>query len=484
MTEILVKFLFLLPIISIMCLLAIEKNNLNELRLCASVCSFTILIITLLIQFGISVHFEYFSYSTIFKISDHFNIYYSIGIDGLSYYLLLLTTLLTIICIVVIWEIKVKLKEFLITLFTIEFLLLNVFCSIDLLFFYIFFEAILIPMFIMIGLWGARERKIQAAYRFFLYTFFGSIFLLIAIIYIYTSYGTTYSGILTYFNYIPDIQKLVWLGFFISLAVKVPMFPVHLWLPEAHTEAPTAGSVLLAGILLKMGTYGILRFLLPFFPFATTYFTPAVFTICCIGIIYMSLTALRQGDLKKAIAYSSVAHMSLVIIGLFTNTLSGIKGATFLMISHGIVSSALFIVIGVIYDRYKTRNLRYYGGLALVMPLFATTFLIQILSNMGFPGTSGFIGEFLILLLAFNSNSVVAAIATTGVILSAAYSVWLYNRVCFGAIKQIYIKYYADINEREFGTLLMLSIFTLILGMYPNIILNAIDSTLMRVIIQ
>lgn len=475
--------LFLLPIIASVHLFFIDNTKLTLLRTIAGFYSTIIFISSLILQTKISFNFDSFSYYETFSLSDTFNICYSIGLDGLSYYLILLTTLLTVICIIVIWEVKYKLKEFIITLFTIEFLLINVFCTVDLLFFYIFFEAILIPMFLMIGIWGARERRIDAAYQFFLYTFIGSVFMLVAILYIFATTGTTHLFQLLSFNYLKEIQIILWLAFFVSFAVKVPMMPIHLWLPEAHTEAPTAGSVLLAGILLKLGTYGMVRFLVPLFPYATTYYTPFVFTISIIAVIYTSLTALRQGDLKKAIAYSSVAHMNLVTIGLLTNTLTGIKGATFLMISHGVVSSALFILIGVIYDRYKTRNIRYYGGLTLVMPIFASLFLIHILSNMGFPGTSGFIGEFLILLLAFNANTLVSIIATTGVILSAAYSIWLYNRIAFGGIKNMYVKIFSDVNEREFAVLVMLSIFTIILGIYPNIVLNMIDYALLRSLI-
>lgn len=483
MIDTIIYLLFILPLLSVFIILFLDKNNIKLIKNVSAILAILILVVCLFLQFLLNFNSDFFSYYNTICLSSYLNIYYSIGIDSLAYYLILLSTLLTVLCILVIWEIKYKLKEFIMILFTIEFLLINVFSAVDLIFFYIFFEAILIPMFLMIGIWGARNRRIDAAYQFFIYTFLGSVFMLIAILYIYITAGTTHLFTLLTFTYSKQIQIFLWLAFFVSFAVKVPMFPIHLWLPEAHTEAPTAGSVLLAGILLKLGTYGMIRFMIPVFPDATVYFTPAVYTLSIIGIIYTSLTALRQIDLKKAIAYSSVAHMSLVTIGIFTNTLSGVKGSTFLMISHGVVSSALFILIGIIYDRYKTRNVRYYGGLALIMPLFATFFLIHILSNMGFPGTSGFIGEFLILLLAYNSNTLVAILATTGVIFSAAYSIWLYNRICFGNIKYTYIQSHAEVNEREFSVILILSIYTIILGIYPNIILNAIDHSILKILI-
>lgn len=482
MYDLLISLFLLLPLLYAVALSFMDSNNLNSVRKTAAILASFTLILTLTLQFSIDFNINFFSYYKTFCISEHLNIYFTIALDGLSYYLILLTSLLTVVCIGTIWEIKYKLKEFLIILFIIEFLLVNAFSTIDIFFFYMLFEATLIPMFLMIGLWGGRNRRIDAAYQFFLYTFVGSIFMLVAILYIYFTSGTTNVFHLASFNYLREVQLVLWLAFFLAFAVKVPMMPIHLWLPEAHTEAPTAGSVLLAGILLKLGTYGMIRFLIPLFPHASGYYTPMVFTMSVVAVIYTSLTALRQGDLKKAIAYSSVAHMSLVTIGLFTDTVTGIKGATFLMISHGVVSSALFIIIGVIYDRYKTRNLRYYGGLTLVMPLFACLFLVQILSNMGFPGTSGFIGEFLILLMSYNNNTLVSILTTTGVVLSAAYSIWLYNRVSFGNIKHMYIKYFSDANEREFSTLIMLSLFTVILGVYPNTILNTIDHAIIRIV--
>jgi len=302
-----------------------------------------------------------------------------------------------------------------------EFFLINVFSVLDLFFFYIFFESILIPMFIIIGVWGSRQRKIHAAYQFFFYTLFGSIIMLIGIIVIYFNTGTTDIQVLAQTEFSEMRQIFLWLSFFCSFAVKVPMLPVHIWLPEAHVEAPTAGSVILAGVLLKLGTYGIIRFMIPMFPYAMIYFTPLVFTMCVIAIIYSSATTIRQIDLKKIIAYSSVAHMNFALLGLFTNNSMGIEGSLFLLLGHGVVSSGLFLCIGILYDRYHTRNILYYGGLVQTMPIFSIIFLIFSLANIGFPGTVNFIGEFLVLVGTFKLNTTVAFLSATGMVLGAVY---------------------------------------------------------------
>ena len=317
--------------------------------------------------------------------------------------------------------------------------MLAVFCMLDLLLFYVFFESVLLPMFLIIGVWGSRERKIRAAYQFFLYTLIGSLFMLLAILLIYFQTGTTDLQVLFVSEFSLQRQFLLWFAFFASFAVKVPMIPVHIWLPEAHVEAPTSGSVILAGVLLKLGTYGFVRYSIPLFPDASVYFTPLVYTMSIIGIIYASLTTLRQIDLKKIIAYSSVAHMGFVTLGLFSLNIQGIEGALLLMLSHGFVASSLFLCIGVLYDRTHTRLVKYYGGLVHVMPLFSVFFLIFTMGNLSLPGTSSFVGEFLILVGVFQTNPFVATCAATGMILGGAYSIWLYNRVVFGNLKPFFI---------------------------------------------
>ena len=360
------------------------------------------------------------------------NISISLGIDGISLFFVLLTTFLIPACILVSWiSVQFFITEYCIAFLVLESLLILVFTMLDLLMFYIFFESVLIPMFLIIGIWGSRERKIRAAYQFFLYTLLGSVFMLLAILIIYYQAGTTDLQILLTTEFSERRQILLWLAFFASFAVKVPMIPVHIWLPEAHVEAPTAGSVILAGILLKLGTYGFLRFSIPMFPEATLFFTPLIYTMSVVAIIYTSLTTLRQVDLKKIIAYSSVAHMNFVTIGLFSCNIQGVEGSIFLMLSHGFVSSALFLCIGVLYDRHKTRILRYYGGCVYTMPLFSIIFLFFTLANLSLPGTGSFPGEFLILTGAFQQNTWVTILAATGMVLGAGYSLWLYNRVVF-----------------------------------------------------
>ena len=404
-----------------------------------------------------------------------FNIYYSLGLDGISIFFIILTALLVPFCILVSWNsIKYRVKEFLLMLLLTEFLLINIFSVLDLFFFYIFFESVLIPMFIIIGVWGSRQRKIHAAYQFFFYTLLGSILMLLGIILIYFNLGTTDIQILLNSEFSQSRQLLLWLAFFASFSVKVPMLPFHIWLPEAHVEAPTAGSVILAGILLKLGTYGIIRFMIPLFPFANIYFTPLILTLCLVGIIYSSFTTIRQIDLKKIIAYSSVAHMNFALLGLFTNNSLGIEGSLYLMLGHGIVSSALFLCIGILYDRYHTRNILYYGGLVTVMPVFSVYFLIFTLANIGMPGTINFVGEFLVLLGVFKLNTIACFFASTSMVLGAVYSIWLYNRLIFGKSNLNSLKLFTDLTRREFHLFLPLLICTLIFGIYPSLILNSL----------
>jgi proton-translocating NADH-quinone oxidoreductase chain M len=355
-----------------------------------------------------------------------------------------------------------------------EFFLIGVFTTLDLLLFYIFFESVLIPMFLIIGIWGSRERKIRAAYFFFLYTLLGSVLMLLGILYIYFQTGTTDYEILISVNLTELEQKVLWFTFFASFATKVPMLPMHIWLPEAHVEAPTSGSVILAGVLLKLGTYGLLRFSFPLFPEANFYFTPLVYSLAAIGIVYTSFTAIRQTDFKRIIAYTSVAHMNLVIIGLFSFNTIGLEGAILQSISHGFVASALFIIIGIVYERYHTRMVKYYGGLVHIMPIYSIIFLLFTMANIGLPGTGSFVGEFLILTGSFTANTSITVISATGMVLGGCYSLWLFNRIIYGNLKTQYILVFNDINKREFLIMLPLIIGTLVMGIYPKIFLTPI----------
>jgi NADH-quinone oxidoreductase subunit M len=411
------------------------------------------------------------------------NLNVTLGIDGISLFFLLLTTLLIPLCILISWNsVQFNLKGYLIAFLAIEFFLIGVFCVLDVLMFYIFFESILIPMFLVIGIWGSRERKIWASYYFFLYTLLGSVVMLLSILYIYNQVGTTDYEILLTFAFSDLEQKLLWFTFFLAFAAKVPMMPVHLWLPEAHVEAPTAGSVILAGVLLKLGTYGFIRFSLPLFPQASFYFTPFVYTISLVGIVYASLTAIRQTDFKRIIAYTSVAHMNVVMLGIFSFNNVGIEGALLQSLSHGFVASALFVIIGVVYERYRTRLVKYYGGLVHTMPLYISIFLFFTMANIGFPGTSGFIGEFLIFAGSFKVNSSVTFFGATGMVLGGCYALWLFNRIAYGNLKSQYIKQTLDINKREFFIFIPLIFYTIVFGLTPDPYLNSIHMSVNNLI--
>ena len=411
------------------------------------------------------------------------NINFVLGLDGISLFFVILTTFLVPVCILVAWSsVKNYKKEYIIAFLVLESFMIAVFCMLDLLLFYVFFESVLIPMFIIIGVWGSRQRKIQAAYQFFLYTLLGSLFMLLAILLIFFQTGTTDLQILLTSEFSERRQILLWLAFFASFAVKVPMLPVHIWLPEAHVEAPTGGSVILAGILLKLGTYGFLRFSIPMFPDATLYFTPFIYTLSVIAILYTSLTTIRQIDLKKIIAYSSVAHMNFVTIGMFSLNMQGIEGSILLMLSHGLVSSALFLCVGALYDRHKTRLVRYYGGIVNTMPIFSVIFLFFTLANMSLPGTSSFIGEFLILVGAFQRNTLIATIAALGMVLGAAYSLWLYNRVVFGNLKPAYLNKFSDLNRREVFIFIPFILGVMWMGIYPEIFLESMHTSVSNLI--
>ena len=402
---------------------------------------------------------------------------YKVGIDGISILFVVLTTFIIPLCIISVNStIKHRLKDFIVAILLMETMMIGVFCSLDLVIFYLFFEAGLIPMFLIIGIWGG-ERRVYSAFKFFLYTLLGSVLMLVAIISIYWITGTTDVIKLYELGIDVNYQNLLWLAFFSSFAVKTPMWPVHTWLPDAHVEAPTAGSVLLAAILLKMAGYGFIRFSVGLFPVASEYFVPLIFTLSLIAIIYTSLVALMQEDMKKLIAYSSVAHMGFVTMGIFTMTPQGIEGSIFQMISHGIISAALFFTVGVVYERMHTREIKNYGGLVSVMPRYAIVFMIFTLGSLGLPGTTGFVGEFLILLGTFKVNFTVATIASLGVILGAAYILWLYRRVVFGEITNPDVKKLNDLNNPEMIILSFLAVVSILFGFYPDPLLSTTSAS-------
>ncbi len=403
------------------------------------------------------------------------NIGYHMGVDGLSMFFVVLSAFLTPICILASWtSITSRVKEYMVAFLVLETFMIGTFCALDAVLFYAFFEGVLIPMFLIIGIWGGK-RRVYSAYKFFLYTLLGSVLMLVALLYMYFQAGTTDIPTLMEHGFPRDVQFWLWLAFFASFAVKMPMWPVHTWLPDAHVEAPTAGSVILAGVLLKMGGYGFLRFSIPMLPEATEFFAPMVFGLSIIAIIYTSLVALVQDDMKKLIAYSSVAHMGYVTLGLFTMTAQGIQGGIFQMISHGIVSAALFLCVGVVYDRLHTREISRYGGVVKNMPKYAVVFMIFMLGSVGLPGTSGFVGEFLALLGAYRVDTLVALLATTGLILGAPYMLILYRRVIFGPQVNEDAAEMLDMNWREIVCLVPLAVLTIWLGVFPNMVLNKVQ---------
>ncbi|MCP4923468.1 MAG: NADH-quinone oxidoreductase subunit M [bacterium] len=407
---------------------------------------------------------------------------YHVGVDGLSLPFVVLTSFLTLISIVASGKsVTKRVREYMMAFLALEGLLIGMFVSLDLLLFYIFFEAVLIPMFLIIGIWGGA-RRIYASFKFFLYTLSGSLLMLIAVLSIIWEVGSTDLNALMPHTFDPEKQIWLWLAFFIAFAVKVPMWPVHTWLPDAHVEAPTAGSVMLAGVLLKMGGYGLIRFSLPLFPEASVFFAPFVFALSAIAIVYTSLVALAQEDMKKLIAYSSVAHMGFVTLGLFTFQLQGAQGAVMQMVSHGLVSAALFLCVGVIYDRLHTREISAYGGVAHVMPRYAFAFMVFMLASVGLPGTSGFVGEVLVLIAAFQVSPWLALIAGTSLVLGAAYMLWLYRRILFGEIVQESVKTLQDLTVRERWVLGPVLALILILGVFPNLLLKVTEGSVRQLI--
>ena len=411
-----------------------------------------------------------------------YKINYHMGVDGISMFFVLLSTLLTPICIGASWNaIQDKVKEYMVAFLVLETMMVGMFCALDFVAFYIFFEAVLIPMFLIIGVWGG-PRRVYAAFKFFLYTLLGSVLMLLAILVAYFQAGTTDIPTLMAFDFPLNLQYWMWLAFFASFAVKVPMWPVHTWLPDAHVEAPTAGSVILAGVLLKMGGYGFLRFSLPMLPEASEFFTPLVYGLSIVAVIYTSLVALAQEDMKKLIAYSSIAHMAFVTVGIFAGNEQAIAGSIIQMLSHGIVSAALFLCVGVVYDRIHSREIKTYGGLVHRMPFYAFVFLLFTLASVGLPGTSGFVGEILVLVGAFKASTWVAALIATGMVLGAAYMLYLYRRVIFGELTKEHLMKITDLNKREILIFAPLVIIVIWMGVYPAPFLDAIDASVANLV--
>jgi NADH-quinone oxidoreductase subunit M len=469
-----------LPLVGALIVLTIKGDAAAVARNARYVALWTSLIVFLL---SLVLWFEFDQATPAFQFVEKvewlpaFGISYHLGVDGLSVLFVLLTTLLTPICILSSFEaVRTRVKAYMVAFLVMETLMVGMFCALDLVIFYIFFEGILIPMFLVIGIWGG-ERRVYAAVKFFLYTLLGSVLMLVAILAMYFVAGTTDVPTLLAFHFDPGLQTWMWLAFFASFAVKVPMWPVHTWLPDAHVEAPTAGSVILAGVLLKFGGYGLLRFSIPMMPDASALFAPLVFALSVVAVIYTSLVALAQEDMKKLIAYSSVAHMGFVTAGAFTLTQQGVEGAIFQMLSHGVVSAALFLCVGVIYDRMHTRRIDRYGGLVHRMPKYAALFMVFMLASVGLPGTSGFIGEFLVMLGAFAANTWLAVLITTGIILSASYMLWLYRRVVFGPLIREDLKGILDLSRREVLVFAPLVVLVLWMGIYPSSFLAFLSPT-------
>nr|WP_314094661.1 NADH-quinone oxidoreductase subunit M [uncultured Shinella sp.] len=458
-----------LPLVGVALLLLTREDSPYGRRNILNVAMLTT-IVTFLLSLFIWIGFDYSNPG--FQMTEKHEwlgtgISYHLGVDGISMLFVILSTFLMPFCVLASWHsVEKRLKEYMIAFLLLEVFMVGVFVSLDIVLFYVFFEAGLIPMFIIIGVWGGKDR-VYASYKFFLYTLLGSVLMLLAIMAMYWQAGTTDITELLAYNFPAHMQTWLWLAFFASFAVKMPMWPVHTWLPDAHVQAPTAGSVILAGVLLKLGGYGFIRFSLAMFPLASDYFAPFVFTLSVIAIIYTSLVALMQDDIKKLIAYSSVAHMGYVTMGIFAANMQGLQGAIFQMLSHGIVSGALFLCVGVVYDRLHTREIAAYGGLVNNMPKYAVAFMIFTMANVGLPGTSGFVGEIMTLVGAFRANTWVAFFATTGVILSASYALWLYRRVIFGALEKESLKSLLDLSGREKALLYPLVILTIFFGVYP-----------------
>jgi NADH-quinone oxidoreductase subunit M len=459
---------------------AVVARNARYVALWTSLITF---LLSLFVWFGFERGTSEFQFVEEVTWIPAFGITYRMGVDGISMMFVLLATILTPICILSSWEaVKHRVKEYMVAFLALETLMVGMFCALDFVPFYMFFEGVLIPMFLIIGIWGG-DRRVYSAFKFFLYTLAGSVLMLLAILAIYFQTGTTNIAVLLEGAGIsPSMQIWLWLAFFASFAVKVPMWPVHTWLPDAHVEAPTAGSVILAGVLLKMGGYGFLRFSLPMLPDATAFFAPLVFSLSIVAVVYTSLVALAQVDMKKLIAYSSVAHMGFVTAGIFTMTQQGIEGAIFQMLSHGIVAAALFLIVGVVYDRVHSRLIEKYGGLVHRMPVYALVFMIFMLASVGLPGTSGFVGEFLVIVGVFQVNTWVALLMASGMVLGAAYMLYLYRRVIFGKLTKQHLMTIKDLNLREKAIFAPLILLVLWMGIYPVSFIDVMSASVENLI--
>lgn len=471
--SILLSSILLLPLVFAFLGAAFAKTT-EGIRVVSMTSSFFVIFFTFLLwvqflNFDISLHL----YSL-----ELFGLSWSLGVDGLVMAFLLLIALLMPICFLSIQGVSEREKEYSLALLVLQFCMTGVFLVQNILLFYVFFEAVLIPMYFIVGALGSRSRRIYAAYQLLLYTIFGSIPLLLAIIYIYLLTGSFEMSYLVTYNFPKQVEFYCWVAFFLGFAVKVPMVPFHIWLPEAHVEAPTAGSVVLAAILLKMGTYGFIRYSIPLFPEASVYFAPFVILLSGIAVVYTSLTTMRQVDLKKIVAYSSVAHMGIVTLGIFSFTPMAVNGAIFIMFSHAFVAGSLFLSIGVLYDRYKTRIYKYYSGLVQIMPVFTTLFLFFTMANLGLPGTSSFPGEFMILIASLDRDVVAAVVVTTGAVLSSAYALWAFNRFSFGVSKVQHIHFLSDLSWKEASCILPLAFLTLFFGIYPDSLLKLVGVSL------
>lgn len=478
----LVTFLPLLGAVIIMITGGDEATKAKNARSIALWTSLIVFFLSLQLWFGFDAESPEFQFVERVEWIPSFNIAYHMGIDGISLFFVLLSTFLTPICVLASWEsVQYRVKEYMIAFLVLETMMVGTFCALDFVLFYMFFEGVLIPMFLIIGVWGG-PRRVYSAFKFFLYTLLGSVLMLLAILAIFWQTGSTDIPTALQFAFEPGLQRWLWLAFFASFAVKMPMWPVHTWLPDAHVEAPTAGSVILAGVLLKMGGYGFVRFSLPMFPLASEYFADFVFTLSVIAVIYTSLVALAQTDMKKLIAYSSVAHMGFVTLGIFVANQEGLQGAMFQMLSHGVVSGALFLIVGVVYDRLHTRDIDRYGGLADNMPKYAVVFMVMMLAAVGLPGTSGFIGEFLVLVGAFQVSTWFTALAATGLILGAAYMLYLYRRVVFGTITRDDVRVMPDLSWREIVVFAPIVFLVLWMGIYPSSFLKPMQPALANLV--